>query len=718
MARRWPVAVAAVLIVVVGAGAAAILSFDPASYRDRIVDAVRRATGRELTLAGPLRIQWGLAPVLDAEDVSFANMAGGSRPQMAAAARVEARVNLLALLSRRVEIASVTLVRPDILLETDATGRGNWQFDRPAAAVAGTGSPTSAGPRMTTQLDGLRVESGRVTWHDGVTGRTVVADVPSATLDFAGGPARVLAQAQALGTDIKLDATLGTWAQLTGAAPGPWPVRIAASAGDATVALDGEADPAARSVTGRLGANVPDLARLGALIGRPGLPALRDVHVAAMLMRAGAPPQDISVQVGASDLGSLLPGATLGRLSFNWPAGQAGRLEAEGGALGAPWHVATGVAPAGQTVAFRGLSLASAFGDASGDFAVVLSPRLALRGTLVAGRVDADAIRGALRPRPAAPVAGAPPVSPVPVAAPGPVFSTTPLPWSELRRFDLDLQATAGTVHWGGVDYRNATGHLSLQDGLGQLDPASVITPAGRVDLSASVDARAAAPPVALVVRSAGVSLDAGLRALGLPGGSDALAELDVAVHAAGQSPHALAASLGGHAGVALVDGDLSNAVLGAVLGGLIKQVGAGLDSGGRSHVRCLAVRADAAAGVVTLSALKLDTSRLELTGRGTIDLGAETLSLHLQPLLRVGGAGVSAPLRVEGTLRQPVVSLDPTAAAGRTSVTIGGLAGPPDSCAAELAAARDGRAGRLPAEMAANSKGPKPADLLRSLLR
>ena len=702
---------------VVGAGVAAALSFDPASQRDRIVDAVRRATGRELTLAGPLRIRWGLTPVLEAEDVSLANMPGGTRPQMAAVARVEARVDMLALLSRRVEIVSLMLVRPDILLETDASGRGNWQFDRPAVAPGSGAGGGGGGPRLTTQLDSLRVQSGRVTWHDGVGGQSVVAEVPSATFDVGSGDSHLLAQAQALGTDIRLNATLGTWAQLTGAAPGPWPVKLDASAGDATVTLDGEADPAARSVTGRLGATVPDLARLGALVGQPGLPALHDVHLAGVLPRSGAVPQDISVQVGASDLGSYVAGATLGRLSFSWPAGQSGRLEAEGAVLGAPWHIATAVAPAAQSVALRALRVTSAFGDASGDLAIVLSPRLSLRGTLVSGRIDADAIRGALHPRPATPAAVAPPM-PAAASVPGPLFSAAPLPWSTLRRADADLQVTAGTVRWGGVDYRNATGHLSLQDGLGQLDPVSVVTPAGRVDASASVDARAAAPPVAMVVRSAAVSLDAVLQALGLPGGSDAMAELDVVLHAAGASPHTLAASLGGHAGVALVDGDVSNAALGAALGSLVKQVGAGLDAGGRSRVRCLALRADASAGVVTLSALKLDTSRLALTGSGTIDLGNETVALHLQPLLRLGAAGVSAPIRVDGPLRQPAIALDPGGAAGRTSIVIGGLAGPSDSCAPELAAARDGHPGRLPAEVAANTKPPKPADLLRTFLR
>ena len=718
MARRWPIAVAAVAALVVGAGVVTALAFDPSSQKPRIIEAVRRATGRELTLAGPLRIGWGLAPVLEAEDVSFANAPGGSRPQMVTVGRVEARVRLLPLLSRRVEIASVTLVRPDILLETDAAGRGNWLFGHPEA-VPGPASPSSSGPRMTAQVDSFRVETGHVTWRDGVTGQTQTGDIANLSADGGEGPAHILAQGKLRDTDIRMEATLGTLAQLTGAVPGLWPVKLAASAGTTTLALDGQADPANRTASGRVEATVPDLAQLGALLGRADLPRLLNMHFAATLPQGGGLPQDVSLQVGASDLDPLMPGATLGQLSLTWPAGQAARLDAEGAVAGAPWHVSSSLLAAGQGIALRGLALSSAFGDTAGDLAVTATPRPALRGTLVSTRVDADAIRAALRPAIPPPAAAASPApAPAPAAGANPVFSTTPLPWGILRRADTDLQWTIGTLHLGGADYTTASAHLSLQDGVGRLDPASAVTPAGRIDLSASVDARAPAPPVALVLRSAGLSLDALLQAAGLPGGSDATAELDMVLQAAGQSPHALAASLGGHVGVALVDGEISNAALAAFLGDLARQAGAGLDSVGRSHVRCLALRADAAGGVVVLSALKLDTARLELGGTGTVSLGDETMALRLRPLLRLGGAGVSAPLRVDGSLRHPAVTLDQAAGTGRTSVTIGGLAGRAGSCAADLAAARDGRAGRLPAELASSNKGLKPADLLRSFLR
>jgi uncharacterized protein involved in outer membrane biogenesis len=719
MARRWLIAGAAVLVVVAGAGAIAAVTFDPASQKDRIVQAVRRATGRELTLAGPIRIQWGLGPVLEAQDASFANMPGGTRPQMAVVARVEARLDLLPLLTGRVEIASVTLVRPDILLETDASGRGNWQFDRPVA-VPGPAGTSSPGPRMTTQVDSLRIESGRVTWHNGVTGQTTAMDVSNATLDLGNGPAHILAQAQTSGTDVRLDATLGSWAQLTGAVAGPWPVKLAAAVGDATVSLDGTVDPLARTVAGRLQLAAPDLARLGVLFGRTDFPPLHDVHFAATLLPAASLPQDVSLQVGASDLGSLMPGATLAHLSLTWPAGQSARLEADGAVNGGPWHLATGLSPAGQGVALRGLALSSPFGDAAGDMAVILGSRPALRGTVVANRVDGDAIRAAAKPGPRPPpLVAAGPASPVQPVAPVPtlLFSDASLPWGALRRADADLQVSIGVLHLGGVDYRNATGHLTLQDGLAQLNPASVQSPEGRVDLSASADARGDSRAVALVVRSAGISFDALLQAAGLPGGSDATAELDAVLHATGDSPHALVATLGGHVGIAMVDGEISNAALAAALADVARQAAAGLDPNGRSHVRCFALRADIANGQVTLTALKLDSTRLELEGSGTIDLPDETLSLHLRPLVRLGIAGVAAPLRLEGPLRRPAITLDPAPGSGRTSVVIGGLAPAPDTCAPELTAARDGRIGRLPTE-AALVKPPKAANLLRSFLR
>jgi uncharacterized protein involved in outer membrane biogenesis len=368
-------------------------------------------------------------------------------------------------------------------------------------------------------------------------------------------------------------------------------------------------------------------------------------------------------------------------------------------------------------VAFRALHFVSGFGDLSGDVALRYGTRPALRGTLVSQRLNLDALpHFASAPASAPPAAASPPAAVPPSSAR--VFSDAPLPWDLLRRVDLDLQLSIGDLVARGADYRAASGHLVLEDGALHLDPFAAQAPEGHVDLSFSADAAQPEPPVALALRSGAFALDPVLQAVGLPGGSDAALEVDVALNSTGLSPHALASHVNGHVGLAMVDGQVSNAALSAVLGDVLRSARIGLDPGGRSDVRCFALRLNATQGQVSVAALKLDATRLDVEGAGTVDLAAETLALRLRPLLRLGGTGVLAPVRVDGSLIHPDVKLDSPSASGRPGVIIGGVSGPPDDCEAQLTAARDGAPGRLPA--AALKKGGigKPADLLRSLLR
>lgn len=706
--KRWLVAVAVVLVLVVGAAAAAVLSFDPDSQKQRVIDAVYRATGRKLTLAGPVRIEWHLMPVLAASDAALANMAGGSQPQMVTVGRVTATVSLLPLLSRRVEITQVTLEHPAILLETDAAGRGNWRFTRPPAAPAGPSSP--GGAKTPIVLDNVAVQDATLTWHDGVTGRTITAAVPDASLRLGDLRAHLVARARVQRADATVDATLGTWAQMV-APEGSWPIQATASLGAATATFDGIADPASRNLTGRLQASIPDLPQTGALLDIRPWPALHDVHLAATITGPARLPEDVSLQIGASDLGAILPGLTVGALDLTWPAGQPARLQANGAMPGGPWTAVSGIIPAGNGVALRGMQVTAPAGDIAGDLALSRGPVPAVRGTIVSSRLDLDAVRALAMP--AAQPAPAPPAAavPAPAAAPAPA-----LPWRVLQRDDADLQVSIGTLRLAGADYQAVTGHVVLQDGALAIGPATIRTPQGPAAFSFSVDSRQPGPPVALTFHSDAVALNPLLQALGLPGGSSGAAELDVALHAAGNTLPELAATVDGHAALAVVDADIANAVLIAVLGDLLPSTGLKIGPNGTSHVRCLALAAAAATGQVTLSTMTLDTPRLALTGTGGVDLVHDMLSLHLRPVVRLGGAAVAAPVRVDGALRKPVVALDPAGPDGRAGVTFGATIAAPDTCAADLTAARAGRAGPLPAEAAA--KPPKPADLLRSLLK
>ena len=104
MKRALLIAVALVLAIPLGLLTAAHWYLNGDTVRARLAEAVQRATGRELTMAGPVRLAWALSPTIEARDVSLSNPPGFSRPNMAHIDRVQAQVALLPLLSRRVEV--------------------------------------------------------------------------------------------------------------------------------------------------------------------------------------------------------------------------------------------------------------------------------------------------------------------------------------------------------------------------------------------------------------------------------------------------------------------------------------------------------------------------------------------------------------------------------------------------------------------------------------
>ncbi len=111
-------------------------TIDVDRYARLAIAEVKIATGRELAIRGKLDISLFPRLAVRAEDVSFANAAWGSRPDMVKAKRVDGAVALLPLLRRKVEITRLAVTDLDLLLEKDAKGVGNWVFKPPAAGAA------------------------------------------------------------------------------------------------------------------------------------------------------------------------------------------------------------------------------------------------------------------------------------------------------------------------------------------------------------------------------------------------------------------------------------------------------------------------------------------------------------------------------------------------------------------------------------------------------
>ena len=130
MSRRvWWLSAAALLVLLpVAALGIAVTLLDPNDYKPQIVAAVQQATGRTLSLGGPLRISRSLWPTIEVTDLTLANLPGGTRPDLARAERIVAQLSLPALLRRRIEVGKLTLEGPNILFEF-VGGKPNWIFE-------------------------------------------------------------------------------------------------------------------------------------------------------------------------------------------------------------------------------------------------------------------------------------------------------------------------------------------------------------------------------------------------------------------------------------------------------------------------------------------------------------------------------------------------------------------------------------------------------------
>ncbi len=215
--RKTAIGIVVGLIVVVAAAAIVLASLDYNAYRSTIAEMVKAETGRELRIAGELDLQLSLNPRIEVRDVGFANMAGGTRPEMVKFDRLVAEVELWPMLTGDLAIKRLLFSGVDILLETAADGQVNWQFERPGAA-------TPSQPETTTDTSGLPqirhvvLEDIRLAHIDGQTGTSNAVRFSRLEARSEGGDAPINVDLDGAFNDkpFNIRAELAPLAELTG----------------------------------------------------------------------------------------------------------------------------------------------------------------------------------------------------------------------------------------------------------------------------------------------------------------------------------------------------------------------------------------------------------------------------------------------------------------------------------------------------------------------
>ena len=276
----------ALVVAVVVAGVAVLSTMEFEELRGIIEAEAEKATGRKLTIAGDIDLEISLSPAIAVEDVRFANADWGSRPELVSVQRLELEVALLPLFSGDIQVKRLVVVAPDILLETDAQGRGNWEM---AGTAEDAAAPAPAAGEMTLpSIDNAVVRDATVVYRDGKTGETIQVSFSEIALrrTSVAVPLEVALEGAYNSVPFKAEGAVGLIRDMIGAAP--YPVRLSLAVGGAALDIDGSiAEPiTGQGIDLKVQVRGQNLAELGAAVGTE-LPALGPYDLSAQVTQDG-----------------------------------------------------------------------------------------------------------------------------------------------------------------------------------------------------------------------------------------------------------------------------------------------------------------------------------------------------------------------------------------------------------------------------------------------
>ena len=232
-------AIGGLLVLLIVAVAIAVRTIDVNDFIAPIQKRVKDATGRDLVIRGGIDFKLSLEPELLIDDVTLGNAEWGKSAQMLTAKRVEAQVKLLPLLQRRFEIVRFKLIDPVIALETDAGGKGNWEF---SSAGSGGGSPSPTEGFNAFAIGDLAIDHGTISFRDGESGKTTNIAIESLSLHARDAQSPVSARFRGTVGDIAV-AMEGDLGPLQALAQRRWPYPVS---------LKGEVNGQSASVTTKM----------------------------------------------------------------------------------------------------------------------------------------------------------------------------------------------------------------------------------------------------------------------------------------------------------------------------------------------------------------------------------------------------------------------------------------------------------------------------------
>ena len=626
--------VVAILLAGVIVGVYLVLSnYDYDSLKPQIAKIVKDATGRELVLGEKINLKFGLSPAIVLGNIAIQNANWGSTPEMANVKRLEIKVALIPLILGRIDIKRFVLIQPDILIETDRSGRSNLPFE--AGGQSGTSSsktmPPATGPLKLPALtaEEVNIEAGKVIYRNGKSGKSYSFEITefAAEAKTEVSPVHLKLKGLYNRLPIEISGSLGPWAALT-------------STQDYLIDLTGTLVKIDMTVKGM----IKDVRNLR--------------HI------------DLQVHAKGKDLSDL-------KSLVDEPLSSQSPFEAAFRITDPSVHV------------YRVSNLNVVFGpsDVSGSVEVNLSEeRATLSGGLASKVLDL---------RPFVAEGGAQPAEAGKKEARATsherIFSKTLLPVELLGKMNVIMKAQVDKILLREIAVDAMTSDIALKSGELKINPLKATVGGGA--LNAALDLKLVGGSALMKTELKIEQLDAAgmMKELGKGSLLDGRLDIDLDVNGKGVSEAEIMSGLNGRVVLTMGHGKIHNSSIDRLGGDISSSLFLLLNPFGKrvdyTALNCLVSGFNIRDGMATTTAFALDTDEMSVIGDGDVNLRTEEIDLSLNPVPKKGiGTGLTGklsvgldelakPFKLAGTLAHPSLGVDVTKAAETTAKAIGSIA-------------------------------------------
>jgi uncharacterized protein involved in outer membrane biogenesis len=592
------------LIAGLAAGIAILKSIDFNEYRGLITQIAKEQTGRDLIISGSLNLELSLNPAVAVEGVTFANASWGTRKEMASLKRLAAEVELLPLLSGDIRIKRVVLEGLDLLLETDAKGRANWEISaaqQPSGPSAQAPSkPSAPGPLPVVQW--VRIKDLNVTYLDGRTGKKTSLRLDHLDLraDTVAAPMTIGAGGTINDLAFRADGRLGPIKSLIeGGAP--YPVTMTMSVPGLSLDIEGViAEPRqARGLDFKISADAGDIAAIAKAVGLS-LPKILPIRVAGRLKdrKGGYSFDNLVVSADGVDI--------------------RGRVAVKLAGLGRP--------SVDADLTFSAI-----------DLDALLPKQEFSAGAKGDGGQGGNGKKTATR-----------------------IFPADPLPLAALKAADARIRLAVKRLVSNGIVVDDIDLSLVLDGGKLDVKSLKAVINGGTVNASFLIDGSRA--PAAMNINLDVQNTDYGVLLRQLKLTDIATGKVDIKINAKGRgaSVRAIMAGLNGRTRIVSEGGKIDSGLLNIVSSDISAALPF-IKSKGDKVIRCAVLDFDIRNGLATGKTLVFETGGMSMIATGGINLRDETLNLRVDPrakkvsLLKLA----MLPLNIGGTLAEPSVLPD-----------------------------------------------------------